>query len=61
MNCDPSQSHTLNFEERHWRRLGTRVMDDFRVAAVVAKAVTLLGRSPGRVLDLGCGVGPFTR
>jgi hypothetical protein len=36
MSCNPGQSNALNFEERHWRRLGTRLMDDFRVAAVVA-------------------------
>ena len=60
MNRDLAQSDALNFEERHWRRLGARVMDDFRVAAVVAKAAELLGPSPGRVLDLGCGIGPFT-
>ncbi len=61
MNDDPGQSITLNFEELHWRRLGTRLMSDFRVAAVCAKALSLLGPSPGRILDLGCGVGPFTR
>ena len=55
------QSVALSFEERHWRELGLRLMGDFRVAAVCAKALALLGPSPGRTLDLGCGVGPFTR
>jgi 2-polyprenyl-3-methyl-5-hydroxy-6-metoxy-1,4-benzoquinol methylase len=61
MSDDLDQSVTLNFEERHWRRLGPRLMGDFRVVAVCAKALALLGSSPGRTLDLGCGVGPFTR
>lgn len=60
MSDDLGQSVILNFEELHWRRLGTRLMSDFRVVAVAAKALSLLGPSPGRTLDLGCGVGPFT-
>jgi SAM-dependent methyltransferase len=61
MSDDSEQSVSLNFEERHWRRLGPRLMNDFRVAAVCAKVLALLGPSPGRILDLGCGVAGFTR
>jgi len=61
MSDDLDQSVALSFEERHWRGLGPKLMGDFRVAAVCAKALALLGPTPGRTLDLGCGVGPFTR
>lgn len=60
MSGDPDETAMLNFEELHWRRIGTRLMSDFRVTAVCAKALSLLGRSPGKILDLGCGAGPFT-
>jgi SAM-dependent methyltransferase len=55
----PDES-ALSFEERHWARIGTRAVDDFRVRALNRRILGLLARPVGSVLDIGCGSGVFS-
>ncbi len=46
--------------ENHWEKIGDKAVNDFRTFAVARKALSLLGKDPGVIIDVGCGYGIFT-
>ncbi len=48
-----------SFVDQHWQKIGERALDDFRAASVSKKALQLLGKRPGTILDIGAGAGTF--
>ncbi len=47
------------YVNQHFLIIGIRAIQDIRIVPAARKALKLIGRNPGTILDIGCGHGVF--